>query len=520
MHPLENHVVMNQMISDRPILLTSNSQPGNDLSLLPLIDLVADTLGIHIQPQHQTIFKTSILTRIKALGLSSLNEYYQYLAVPLRLSPGESEWHKLIPLLTTTESYFFRDQGQFWLLKNQILPELIERKRQLHLTNSSNGQKPVLRLWSAGCSSGEEAYSLAILVQQLIPDYQTWDILILGTDINYPAIALARQGIYSDWSFRTTDPEIKNRYFKAHRKNWEIDPSIRAMVTFQPGNLAQDQYPESTSKINELDLILCRNVFIYFDFSAIARVVEKFYRSLAPGGFLFTGHTELHGQKTELFQVRNLPQSVVYQRASLSTHHSPDLQFSQNIGGLNPVCPDPRLFEKIEDLNLTPRPQDLLEQAQKSLTQEAYADVIQTAKQLIALAPQHFQAYCLMAEAYANLGQYFQATQACQQALQISPLAIDPYYLLAQIAEEQGDLDGAKIVLKRIIYLAPNAVPAYLELGTIYQREGNTKQMQKTWRSLLEVLQHLPPEQLIDLVEQQTVAALKEYMLKHLISST
>ncbi|PZV07529.1 MAG: chemotaxis protein CheR [Leptolyngbya sp.] len=512
MHPLENHVVMNQMISDRPISLISNSQPGNDLSLLPMIDLIADTLGIHIQPQHQTIFKTSILTRIKALGLSSLNEYYQYLVMPLRLSPGESEWHELIPLLTITESYFFRDQGQFWLLKNQILPELIERQRQLHLTHSSNGQKPALRLWSAGCSSGEEAYSLAILVQQLVPDYQTWDILILGTDINYPAIALAQQGIYNDWSFRTTDLEVKNRYFRSHKKGWQIDPAIRGMVTFQLGNLVQDDYPNYTHNIYDLDLILCRNVFIYFDFNAITKVVDKFYRALAPGGFLITGHTELHGQKTEPFQVKSFPQSAVYQRKSLPIKNNSDLHFDQRTGSFNPT-PCPSLSDRVEvKVNIQ---QDLLEQAQQLLIQEAYTNVIQTAQQLIALAPQHFQASCLMAEAYANLGQYADATQACQQALQINALAIEPYYLLAQISEEQGDTEGAKLFLKRIMYLAPMSVPAYLELGSIYEREGNSKQAQKTWRSLLEVLQSLPPEQAINDNNQQTVAELKAYMLKH-----
>ncbi|MEH2326509.1 MAG: CheR family methyltransferase [Nostoc sp.] len=515
---------MNQMIGDRPILLEPNFQDSDDFSLSQMVDLIADTFGIHIKPQYQDTLKKNLLTRISALGLCSLNDYYQFLVTTNQLIPSGTEWQELISLLTVTETYFFRDQGQMSLLKNQLLPELIERKRELSLTqcNTANREfyRPTLRLWSAGCSTGEEAYSLAILVKELLPDNQIWDILILATDINQPAIALAQQGIYSEWSFRTTTPEIKSRYFRSHKKGWKIDPAIRAMVTFKPGNLMQDNYPAYASSIHDFDLIICRNVFIYFDFKAIAQIIDKFYCSLTPGGFLLAGHTELHGQKTELFQIKHFPQSAVYQRHS---------SLNEQNKVLNTITPAAKFESRETEISYPPLPslgtgfevsgdtqKTLLDAAKESLIKEAYADVIQIAKQLIALAPQHFQAYCLMAEAYANFGDYSQANQACQQALDISPLAIEPYHLLAQIAEDQGDHNSAKLFLKRIIYLAPNSVNAHLELGSIYEREGNEKQAQKIWRSLLEILQNLPQEQAIDSNNQQTNAELKAYVLKQL----
>ena len=437
------------MIRHRPILFEPNPEPSDDLSLSQMVNLIADTFGIHIQPHYQDSFKKNLLTRVRALGLSSLNDYYQILVATHQLIPSTAEWQELISLLSVTETYFFRDQGQMSLLKNQLLPELIERKRELSFTDSNavNGEfdRPTLRLWSAGCSTGEEAYSLAILVKELIPDNQIWNILILGTDINQPGIAQAQQGIYSDWSFRTTTPEIKSRYFQSHKKGWKIDPAIQAMVTFEPGNLIHNSYPAYASSIRDFDLILCRNVFIYFEFKTIAQVINKFYYSLAPRGFLLTGHTELHGHQTEPFLVKNFPQSVVYQR---------DSPLDKKSKNLHPLTPTPKLERGETGISyplLTPlgeslgvdvsanTQQTLLDTAKQWLTQEAYADVIQIAKQLIALAPQHFQAYCLMAEAYANFGAYSQANQACQQALQINPLAIEPYHLLAQIAEEQGD---------------------------------------------------------------------------------
>lgn len=508
--------MINNTFVSSSTLLTSNSQSSNDISVLPIVNLIADTLGIHIPAQHQDGLKKIILARINALGLLSVNDYYQYLITRKKLLPTEAEWRELILQLTVTESYFFRDQGQFSLLKNQILPELIERKRRLHL---ANGQKPALRLWSAGCSTGEEAYSLAILLKELLFDYQAWDICIVGTDINQSALAIAQQGIYSDWSFRTIDPAIKNRYFRPHRKDWQIDANIRQMVTFQPGNLMQP-YPDRLLGIYDLDLIVCRNVFIYFDSSAIAQIIQKFYHSLVPGGFLLTGHTELYGQKIEPFQVHSCPQSVIYRKEN----EDPDPRLFQKVGDLNPTSsPCSNLEEKptllsersAEQIKAATQ-QALWEQAQRSLTQGVYTDAIQTAKQLINLNPKHFQSYCLIAEAYANLGQYSHTIQACQQALQIEPLVIEPYYFLAQIAEEQGDINQAKLLLKRIIYLVPNSIFAYLKLGFIYESEGNINQAHKTWRSLLEILHNLPQEQEIDFNTQETVAELKSQVLKYL----
>lgn len=508
------------MTSDRNTPLKPPAQLSHDINFLQITELISKTLGIHIYSHQQDGLKKTILSRINLLGLSSLNDYYQRLISPKKQISEVTEWQEIISSLTVTESYFFRDQGQFWLLKNQLLPEMIQLKQQLHLANPAYNQKPTLRLWSAGCSTGEEIYSLAILLHELIPDYKEWEILLLGTDINQSVIQFARQGIYSDWSFRMTDSTIKNRYFQPHQKGWKIAPEIREMVTFQPGNLMQDHYPDIAFKVHDLDLILCRNVFIYFDFNAIAQVVEKFYRALAPGGYLITGHTELHGQKTELFQVKHYPQSVVYQRDIPSKHERladtpPNSSHSGTllVRGTNQIG-SPLI--KDEGLEVKPTQATLLEKVQRLFVQEAYADAIQAAKQLINLAPNHFQAYCLSAQAYANLGQYFQAIQACQQALQINSLAIDPYYLLAQIAEEQGDIESAKRYLNRIIYLAPNSIAAYLELGSIYEQERNTKQAQRAWRSLLEVLKDLPQEQPIDPNKQQTVAELKSYLLTQL----
>lgn len=514
---------------------------SDDIEVSKLVRLVTEVLGIQIRHSEVDGFYKKVYQRVQALKLSSLEEYYQLLLTNNKSEIYRAEWRTLIELLTIPESYFFRDQGQFFLLKNLIIPEIIERKRGLNsgATYTSTGNQtnlqPTLRLWSAGCSTGEEAYSLAMLLRDLLPDYQKWNILIVGTDVNQSAIEWAKRGIYSNWSFRTTETDIRNRYFRSCKGGWEISSSVRSMVTFLPGNLIQDLYPNPSTKMYDFDLILCRNVFIYFDAKAIELVLKKFYHSLVPQGYLLTGHMELQGQTIAPFEIRSFSQSTLYQRPSAerllypvnleSNAEKSTLiektifkQGKQNAPSRNTCLASPS--SSPSDIAFTTQPKLIsnhyLDDLEKLRSQKAYRKVIETIDQLHSQISNSLRIHYLKAEAYANLGDYAKAKQACQEALQLDPLAIDPYYLLAQVAEVQGDLDGAKVFLKRIIYLAPTSVYAYFELGALYRREGNVKQAQKLWRSGLELLQGLPHDQPIDLGNRFTVLELKTQILQYL----
>ena len=186
-------------------------------------------------------------------------------------------------------------------------------------------KKPCLKIWSARCSSGEEPYSLAIMVKELIPDLIDWNILILGTDINPESIEKAEQVIYDSWSFRQVEPQIQKQYLHQQKMRWEVDGQIRKLVKFRCMNLFQEAFPNQLSVLHNIDAIVCRNVFIYFNSAAIATVLEKFYQTLNPGGYLIAGHTELHGQNLGQLQPKIFPESVVYQR-------SENLQIGSNSG--------------------------------------------------------------------------------------------------------------------------------------------------------------------------------------------
>ncbi|AFZ20026.1 CheR family methyltransferase [Allocoleopsis franciscana] len=266
------------------------------------IQLIAKHTGLEIRERDKATLSEKIALRMKDIKLDVPESYYQL----LKSSTSESyqEWKKLVNLLTNSESYFFRDKDQFDLLRNHLLPELIKCKE-----NSKT-----LRVCSAGCSSGEEPYSLAILLEELLPNPEEWNLTILGIDINQEALHKAELGIYRPWSFRRVEKEIMQQYFQLINHQYHINTSIKQMVKFQNLNLFKEVFPCSNSELQDLDLILCRNVFIYFEPSAIAKVLEKFYKALQPLGYLITGHAELSGQNLSQFQTKVFPESVVYQK--------------------------------------------------------------------------------------------------------------------------------------------------------------------------------------------------------------
>ncbi|MEW6493374.1 MAG: protein-glutamate O-methyltransferase CheR [Cyanobacteriota bacterium] len=277
------------------------------------IRLITKHTGLEIRERDRATLSEKIALRMKALKLDFPELYYQFLETTTPES--HQEWQKLVILITNIESYFFRDKELFSLLRNHLIPELIERKR----TNKT------IRICSAGCSSGEEPYSLAILLKELIPDIEQWNVMILGIDINTVALQKAQSGIYTPWSFRQVEEEIKQRYFQGVNNQYHLDPFIKQMVKFQPINLVKDSYPRSNSELREIDLILCRNVFIYFESSAIAKVLGKFYHVLQPLGYLITGHAELYSQNLSQFQTKVFPEALVYQRYADNFADTPEV---------------------------------------------------------------------------------------------------------------------------------------------------------------------------------------------------
>lgn len=363
------------------------------------------------------------------------------------------------------ETYFFRDRGQFDLLRLRLLPELIERQR---------GTK-TLRLWSAGCASGEEAYSLAILVDMLLPARDGWEVVIVGSDIDPSALAKARRGHYGEWSFRMVPATLRQRYFQRLGGEWALNDSIRRMVTFTTVDLLGDPFPQG--ELQAMDLILCRNVLIYFGADAVAAIANKLAVTLQAGGYLMTGHTELMGIRLPALQSRLFADGVVYQRrvpepAAVTT----PARAASSPARAAPAPDKPR--------PMTPQP----------------AASAPTPEQLLA-----------QAHAFADRGEYAAAEQRCRSALAAAPLAAEGHFLLAQLAQLKGNFTQAAQLLDKTLYLDPGHLPAYLELAALCERTENLPRVRSLRRAALEIVRALPGDTVIEPYET-TAAEMAQWL--------
>ncbi|ACK64848.1 MCP methyltransferase, CheR-type with Tpr repeats [Rippkaea orientalis PCC 8801] len=500
------------------------------------LGLISQKTGLEIRKQNQDVLQENILARTQTLKLHTVEDYYHLLTSETVQS--QKEWKQLITLLTNNESYFFRDLGQFKLLRNTILPELIER----------NQRTKILRICSAGCSTGPEPYSLAILLKELIPNWQQWNLFILGVDLSQDALEIAKTACYSSWSFRKVDYSIQDKYFNKIGEQYYLNDEIKKMLTFKQCNLVQDPFWESSYGLSNMDLIICRNVFIYFSQPTIAKILDKFYYCLQPLGYLMTGHAEITSNNDTIkkFQSKLFPESVIYQKvknkvgSELSINSSSEvekitqnkcqvekLQNQLNNSLLNSANKDSKkiaiytkqdgeknkfsykiltttkenISQAIEEVNEI----DLLEEVKQLIEQKNYSFSIKKLHKILEKYPNSFAANYLMAEIYANLGKYEEAIDYCHQATTIDSLAVTPHHLLVQIAEERGELEEAKRLLRKIIYLEPYSVAAYLNLANIYQQTNHQEKAQKTRKNALKVLQKLSPDTTIPELGNKTV---------------
>jgi chemotaxis protein methyltransferase CheR len=480
----------------------------NETHFPQLERLIAAHTGLQLRPRERDALRTTLAVRMAALNLHDTDAYRRLLEAGTL--DAEHEWEQLTGRLTNNESYFFRDKGQMALLRDRILPELIARNR---------GRRS-LRLWSAGCSTGEEAYSLAMLVEELLPQRGAasgapWEILILGTDLDAPALQVARQGIYSAWSFRTMESTRQQRWFQHGESGWQVAEECRAMVSFRRCNLAIDSFPSAKLGIDEMDLILCRNVFIYFAPAAVSAVLPKFARTLREGGYLMTGHSETLGQLVEPLAKRHFPESVVYQRvkqatARVRTSEEPAARSSRSVPVHAPAPPHPPATGQTRRQTSTVPAMEPKDTAPSSVGRRAER-ALSEAETLYGVGdnpgvirvlqgfvePAGARALLLLAHAHANLGHAEEAAADCQRLIAAFPFAAEPYELLSALAQEQGRYDDAKLLLKQAVYLASDMPTPCLELSELYDHEGDRVRARKMRSIALELLKRMPAEAMI-----------------------
>ncbi len=266
-----------------------------------LRDIIYKTSGIYYSESKKYLLESRILKRIQSLRLNSLYDYVNYIKSPA----NKSELKNLFDAITINETYFFRAEQQFEALEKIIVPELIRSKRDQ--TNQI-----VIRIWSAACSSGEEPYTIAmILLEKVKPLFPNVQFQILGSDISAQVLEVAKNGVYKEYSVRNMPEIYLKKYFESKDGLYYLKEDVKRLVRFSNVNLFD---ANQMRLVTNCDVIFCANVLIYFDIPAKQKVVSYLYDSLNPGGYLFIGYSEsLHGI-SKAFKLVHLPKAIAYKK--------------------------------------------------------------------------------------------------------------------------------------------------------------------------------------------------------------
>jgi len=263
-------------------------------------DLVYRRTGIAFDDRKRAFVASRVARRLAELDLEGPVEYLRHLRYA---DPEGSEFQTLVELLTTNETYFFREYDQLALFANHLLPELADRKREA-------GDRR-LRLWSAACSTGDEAYTLAIILRACLDDFEDWRVEVLGTDIDRRVLSTARRATYGRRAVKDVPQPYLEAYFDRVDGGFRVRDEIRSLVRFEQLNLLDDPAME---RIRGMDTTFCRNVLIYFDDAARRRVLSHFYDALHPGGYLFLGHSESVARISDAFEMQRVEGEIAYRK--------------------------------------------------------------------------------------------------------------------------------------------------------------------------------------------------------------
>jgi chemotaxis protein methyltransferase CheR len=475
---------------------------------------IVDRTGLVFPPSRESELRDTLWENFAASGCyPSIPDYVRHIEND---SLSRRDLRRLISSLTVGETYFFRNDAQFEVLRRDIIPRLVSRRSRTTRT---------LRLWSAGCASGEEAYSLAILLQETVPRIDDWSIFILATDISEDALRQAERGEYREWSFRDVDPHLRERYFSRTEEGWKIHPGIRNMVTFRYLNLIDDTYPLSSTGTNFMDVILCRNVMIYFRPEIALTVTRRFSRCLGAGGCLVVGHSENADTIHPDFRLVMYPKASVYIREEKTSEWDRGLRLRFRGSGALPgnVLPvhapqpaearphvaDPERFEIKEETALFEEGADLYNTGQTGSALDRFRRVLE-------LNPNNHRACYMVALVEANRNHLRKAGEFCRRAIAACPLSLEAHYLMAVIAREEGDRPRELEYLRKVIYINGDFILGHYQLGVYYLGEGNHVLARKSLKNALKILDKWKENDYIEGTEGMTVGRLRESALRSL----
>jgi chemotaxis protein methyltransferase CheR len=449
---------------------------------------VAEGLGLHFPEERWADLERGVAAAARELGHPDVETCARWL---LSVSLTRKHVEVLASHLTVGETYFFREKETLQVFEQQIVPELLRSRH--------DGERR-LRIWSAGCCTGEEPYSIAMILDGLIADAEAWNVTVLATDINPQFLRKAAEGVYGEWSFRGAPTWVRERYFKQRKDGrFELHAKIRSRVRFSYLNLADDAYPSLLNNTNAMDVIFCRNVLMYFTAERVKEVSGNLYRSLVDGGWLAVSPTETSNILFSSFSAVQFPGVALYRK---------------NAG----AAPKPVVIEPPAPICV--EPDTVPWQASSPPLEPVTAEPLPLGQQRDAVADDLDGGHALSATARrcANEGRLTDAIEWCEKAIAAHKTNPANHYLLATVRQEQGQPEAAVQSLMRALYLNPSFVLAHFGLANLALSLGRRREARRHFANALATLHAHTPNEILPESEGLTAGRLAEIITSLLAS--
>lgn len=480
-----------------------NRASGGELVLTPTqFERVRTILmrysGVSLDRISQRVMTTGLAQRLQATGLS----FEAYVSRVAQIS-GQGELQQLSELVLNHETVFFRNQPHMRALSDMVIPEIHRRKYP--------GEP--LRIWSAGCSTGEEPYSIAITALEVLSHRLTRPIQVWATDLSEAALHKARTGTYRGRTLSNVSPDVLNRYFEYAGGAWSVSKEVRNLVQFEQLNLLLP-FP---SHAQGVDVIFCQNVTIYFELETFRDLVDRFYRILPEGGFLFLGFSETLWNIYDKFRLREVEGAFIYVKESqpLPIEISKDMLPSFKVSGSSATPAgrqNPhRSIGRSSDTSAQrlspdtdaprPEPQDMepIIQQGRDLLDAGHVDQVLDLLYKIPLNGPHApKTMALIAQAHANRGDLDVASAEARRAIELNPLTTEAYILLGVLYARQGQPQDAAQQLERARYLDSDAALISFHLAEVYRQMDRQQAAVREYRNTLQKLATYSSETLLD----------------------
>lgn len=464
------------------------------MSLQKFAQLIEEYSGLQIPDYRTPDLHAALQTLAREQNVGSIAELHPFLQEPA--GRGALRW--LMSRVAIGETYFFRDRAQFAALEQTILPGLLHARRS----------RRSLRIWSAACSTGEEPYSLAVLLHRLLGEGHGWRLEILGTDLNRDALTVARAGRYRAWSFRSVAESFRQSYFQPDGDFLELLPFIRRYVTFQELNLNRDPLPWSTADGENglFDLILCRNVLIYFEKATSAKLLRRIHARLAPGGYLLVGAAEQTPLMQEIFEPEPLGAATVFRRKTAQPEPQSPPVVLPLLSTIPPQAEPPTGWAAPQYEFSLPGP--------AARGTPSSPEALPALKAIPLSAEMPWQSCYRIAKALADANELAQADAWIELALAQAGMEAQLHYLRGVIAHSRGHTEQALAAYRRAIYLNPAFALAHFGQAVLFQSQGQIQRAGVALAAVARLLQGRPPEEPVWEGEDLTVGSLLEMALR------